>query len=48
MKAGSGGPFAQSDNAQAALEIENRLHVAQQVTTPPNGKEQLGTPRSRP
>ncbi len=41
MKAGSGGHFEQSYNAQAAVEIESRLIVAQQVSTAPNDKEQL-------
>ena len=41
MKAGSGGHFAQSYNAQAAVEIESRLIVAQQVSTAPNDKEQM-------
>jgi len=39
MKTGSG--FAQSDNAQAAVEIESRLLVSQAVTDAPNDKEQL-------
>ena len=41
MKAGSGGHFEQSFNAQAAVEIESRLIVAQQVSDAPNDKEQL-------
>jgi len=41
MKAGSGGHFEPSYNAQAAVEIESRLIVAQHVTTAPNDKEQL-------
>lgn len=41
MKAGGGGHFEQSYNAQAAVEIESRLIVAQQVSASPNDKEQL-------
>jgi hypothetical protein len=41
MKAGGGGHFAQSYNAQAAVEIKSRLIVAQQVSAAPNDKEQL-------
>lgn len=40
MKMG-GGHFVQSYNAQAAVEIESRLIVAQQVSAAPNDKEQL-------
>ena len=39
MKTGSG--FAQSYNAQAAVEIGSRLLVSQAVTDAPNDKEQL-------
>ena len=39
MKTGSG--FAQSYNAQAAVEIESRLLVSETVTDAPNDKEQL-------
>ena len=41
MKAGSGGHFEQSYNAQAAVEITSRLIVAQLVSDAPNDKEQL-------
>ncbi len=41
MKAGSGGHFEQSYNAQAAVEIDSRLIVAQLVSDAPNDKEQL-------
>jgi len=41
MKAGGGGHFEQSCNARAAVEIESRLIVAQQVSDAPNDKEQL-------
>jgi hypothetical protein len=39
MKSGTG--FAQSDNAQAAVEVESRLVVSHAVTDAPNDKEQL-------
>lgn len=41
MKAGSGEHFEQSYNAQAAVETESRLIVADQVVDAPNDKEQL-------
>lgn len=41
MKAGTGQHFAQSYNAQAALEVDSRLIVAPRVTRAPNDKEQL-------
>jgi transposase len=41
MKAGSGEHFEQSYNAQAAVEIESRLIIAQHVTEAPNDKQQL-------
>ena len=41
MKAGSGDHFEQSYNAQAAVEIESRLIIAQHVTEAPNDKQQL-------
>jgi len=41
MKAGNGQHFEQSYNAQAAVEVESRLIVAQRVSDAPNDKEQL-------
>lgn len=41
MKAGTGRHFEQSYNAQAAVETESRLIVAQQLTAAPNDREQL-------
>jgi transposase len=41
MKAGSGGHFEQSYNAQAAVEVDSRLIVGQRVAHAPNDKEQL-------
>ncbi len=37
----SGGGFEQSDNAQAAVEVESRLIVGQRVRNAPNDKPQL-------
>lgn len=41
MKAGNGDHFEQAYNAQAAVEVESRLIVAERVTDAPNDKEQL-------
>jgi len=41
MKAGSGDHFEQAYNAQAAVDIDSRLIVAQRVSDQPNDKEQL-------
>ena len=41
MKAGNGDHYEQAYNAQAAVEVESRLIVAQRVTDAPNDKEQL-------
>lgn len=41
MKAGTGGHFEQAYNAQAAVEVDSRLIVAQRVTPAANDKEQL-------
>jgi hypothetical protein len=41
MKAGSGDHFAQAYNAQAAVEVESRLIVAERVTNAPTDKQQL-------
>lgn len=41
MKAGGGEHFEQSYNAQAGVEIQSRLIVAQRVSDAPNDKEQL-------
>ncbi len=41
MKAGTGSPFEQAYNAQAAVETDSRLIVAARVTDAPNDKEQL-------
>jgi transposase len=41
MKAGTGGHFEQTYNAQAAVEVQSRLIVGQHVCTAPNDKEQL-------
>jgi transposase len=41
MKAGGGGHFEQSYNAQAAVDIESRLIVAHALTDAPNDKQQL-------
>ena len=41
MKAGTGQHFEQAYNAQAGVEVESRLIVAQRVSDAPNDKEQL-------
>jgi len=41
MKAGSGDHFTQAYNAQAAVEVESRLIVGQQVSNAPTDKQQL-------
>jgi hypothetical protein len=41
MKAGSGRHFAQSHNAQAAVEVDSRLIAGERVSQAPNDKEQL-------
>jgi len=41
MKAGTGGHFEQTYNAQAAVETESMLIVGQQVSQAPNDKEQM-------
>jgi transposase len=41
MKAGTGGHFEQTYNAQAAVEVASRLIVAQRVSPAANDKEQL-------
>ena len=41
MKAGNGNHFAQSYNAQAAVEVESRLIVGERVSQAPNDKQQL-------
>jgi transposase len=41
MKAGSGGHFEQSYNAQAAVEVESRLIVGERVSQAPNDKQEL-------
>jgi transposase len=41
MKAGNGQHFEQSDNAQAAVEVESRLIVGQRVSQSPNDKQEL-------
>jgi transposase len=41
MKAGSGQHFEQSYNAQAAVETDSRLIIAQHVVAAPNDKQQL-------
>jgi transposase len=41
MKAGTGQHFEQAYNAQAAVEVESRLIVGEQVSQAPNDKEQL-------
>ncbi len=41
MKAGNGQHFQQSDNAQAAVEVESRLVVGERVSVAPNDKQEL-------
>ena len=41
MKAGNGNHFAQSYNAQAAVEVESRLIVGERVSQAPNDKQEL-------
>ncbi|MDB6171533.1 MAG: transposase [Chthoniobacteraceae bacterium] len=41
MKAGSGEHFEQSYNAQATVEVEDRLIVGQRVSQAPNDKQEL-------
>ncbi len=41
MKAGNGNHFEQAYNAQAGVEVESRLIVAERVSDAPNDKEQL-------
>lgn len=41
MKAGTGGHFEQTYNAQAAVEVDSRIIVGQRVSNAPNDKEQL-------
>ena len=44
MKAGNGNHFEQSDNAQAAVEVESRLIVGERVSQAPNDKQELVPP----
>ena len=41
MKAGNGNHFEQSDNAQAAVEVESRLIVEERVSQAPNDQQEL-------
>jgi hypothetical protein len=41
MKAGSGQPFDQNYNAQAAVEVDSRLIVGGRVSQAPNDKQEI-------
>jgi len=43
MKAGNGAHFAQSYNAQAAVDVASRLIVGERVSAAPNDKQELGS-----
>ena len=46
MKAGGGHYFEQSDNAQAAVEVDSRRIVGQRVSPAPNDKQELEPTRA--